>query len=335
MCTSITMDNGGFCFGRNMDIEFMLPVQTVITPRRFPFKLCMGGELEAHHAFVGSAVIKRGYPLYCDAMNEFGLCMAGLSFPDNLYLRTHSSEKLMIAPFEFIPWVLGSCCDISQAVSLLSRTVITDESFAADTPNTPLHWHIADKSGALVVECTAEGMKIYNDPVGVLTNSPPFPFHLYNLRQYLSVSAEYPKSRYLGAYELSPFGRGFGAIGLPGDASPASRYVRAAFHKLNSVCGEDKSSRIAQMFHVLDSVAMPRGSVLTDDGREELTAYSCCMSEGVYYYKTYVNSRICAVDMMNEQLDGNELISYSVSDEQDIMLLNPQSRQASYGENEV
>ncbi len=321
MCTSISMDNGGFCFGRNMDIEFMLPVQTVITPRRYPFRLRRGGEMSEHHAFIGSAVLKQGYPLYCDAMNEHGLCMAGLSFPDNVYLRGHNSDKLGVTPFELIPWVLGSCCDISQAVALLSRTVIVDEPFDSETPNTPLHWHIADKNGALVVECTADGMRLHNDPVGVLTNSPPFDFHLHNLRQYTSLSAEYPKSRYLGKYELSPFGRGFGAIGLPGDFSPTSRYVRAAFLKYASVCGEDENSRISQLFHVLDNVAMPRGSVLTADGREELTAYSCCMSEGVYYYKTYVNSRICAVSLKDEQLDGKELTAYPVSEKQDIMFL--------------
>ena len=316
------MDIGGFCFGRNMDIEFVLPVQTVITPRKYPFKFRRGGALSEHYAFIGSAVIKQGYPLYCDAMNEFGLCMAGLSFPDNVYLRGHSTEKIEVMPFELIPWVLGSCCDISQAVSLLSRTAIVDEPLNTDTPNTPLHWHIADKNGALVVECTADGMKLHDDPVGVLTNDPPFDFHLYNLRQYVAVTAEYPKCRYLEKYELSPFGRGFGAIGLPGDFSPPSRYVRAAFLKHNSVCGEDESSRISQLFHVLDNVAMPRGSVLTADGREELTAYSCCMSEGVYYYKTYVNSCICAVDMRRECVDGTELIAYSVSEKQDIMHLN-------------
>lgn len=322
MCTSISMDIGGFCFGRNMDIEFVLPVQTVITPRRYPLGFRRGGVLNEHYAFIGSAVIKQGYPLYCEAMNEFGLCMAGLSFPDNVYLRSQSAEKIGVTPFELLPWVLGSCCDISQAVSLLSRTAVVDEPFNADTPNTPLHWHIADKNGALVVECTADGMKIHNDPVGVLTNNPPFDFHLQNLRQYVSVTAEYPKSRYLGKHELSAFGRGFGAIGLGGDFSPPSRYVRAAFLKHNSVCGEDEISRISQLFHVLDNVAMPRGSVLTADGREELTAYSCCMSEGVYYYKTYVNSRICAVDMRRENTDGAELIAYPVSEKQDIMPLN-------------
>lgn len=322
MCTSISMDTGSFCFGRNMDIEFPLPVQTVITPRKFPFRFKSGGVLTEHYAFIGSAVIKQNYPLYCDAMNEYGLCMAGLSFPDNVYLRGHSTEKIEVSPFELIPWVLGSCCDISQAVSLLSRTVVVDEPFNTDTPNTPLHWHIADKNGAVVVECTADGMKLHNDPVGVLTNNPPFDFHIQNLRQYVGITPGYPKNRFLGKYELSPFGRGFGAIGLPGDFSPASRYVRAAFLKYNSICGEEESSRISQFFHVLDNVAMPLGSVFTADGREEYTAYSCCMSEGVYYFKTYINSRICVVDMRKECVDGAELIAYSAPEKQDIMLLN-------------
>lgn len=318
MCTSIAMNNGGFCFGRNMDIEFALPAAVVIMPRRYQLALRSGGAINQHYALIGAAVVRDGYPLYCDAANEAGLCMAGLSFPDSIYLRA-ASGKTQIAPFEIIPWVLSQCADISQAAALLSDTAVVDEPFGADTPNTPLHWHIADSSGALVVECTGEGTKIHSDPIGVLTNAPSFDFHLQNLRQYTALSADYPADRYLGEYRLSPFGRGFGAIGLPGDFSPASRFVRAAFAKHNSVCGENVHSRISQLFHVLHTVAMPRGSVLTADGREELTAYSCCMSGGVYYYTTYANSRVCAADMQHAPLDGEQLTVIPFVQDEDIL----------------
>lgn len=318
MCTSIAMNNGGFCFGRNMDIEFELPAAVAVMPRRYPLSLHSGGAINQHYALIGAAVVRDGFPLYCDAMNEAGLCMAGLSFPDSVYLRA-ASDKTQIAPFEMIPFVLSQCADISQAAALLSNTAVIDKPFSADMPNTPLHWHIADSSGALVVECTDEGTKIHSDPIGVLTNAPSFDFHLQNLRQYTALSADYPADRYLGEYRLSPFGRGFGAIGLPGDFSPASRFVRAAFVKHNSVCGENEESRISQLFHVLRSVEMPRGSVLTADGREELTAYSCCMSGGVYYYTTYSNSRVCAADMRHAPLDSETLTVIPFAGDEDIL----------------
>ncbi|MBE6890163.1 MAG: choloylglycine hydrolase family protein [Ruminococcaceae bacterium] len=321
MCTSISMNSGGFCFGRNMDIEFSLPAQTVITPRNYPFSFRGGEVLGEHYALVGTAVVQKGYPLYCDAMNEVGLCMAGLSFPDSVYLRGVKDKK-QIAPFELIPWVLGSCADISQAAVLLSNTEIADIPFSDKMPNTPLHWHIADKNGSLTAECTAEGLVVYQNQVGVLTNNPPFPFHAENVRQYVNLTADYPQSRFFGRYELKPFGRGFGAVGLPGDFSPPSRFVRAAFLKHTSVCGEDDDSRIMQLFHVLDNVAMPRGSVITDDGREELTAYSCCMSGNVYYYKTYIDSAVCAVELKNELRCGTELVCYPMSDKMQLRRLN-------------
>lgn len=311
MCTSVSMNNSSFCFGRNMDIEFTLESSVVLTPRAYPLRFRMAGELDEHYAYIGAAVLSDGTPLYCDAMNEKGLCAAALSFPECVYLRTHAENKAEIAPFELISWVLSQCADIPQVMSLLSNTVLCDIPFSEAMPNTPLHWHFADRSSALVLECTAEGMKLHHDPVGVLTNSPPFEHHLMNLRQYGHLTTGYPAC---AEQFLSPFGRGFGAVGLPGDMSPMSRYVRAAFLKLNSppLSGE---KLITQHFHVLECVSMPRGSVYTEDGREEITAYSSCMCGSSYYFRTYNDSRIRAVDMAKEALSSAALVCYPMEDE--------------------
>ena len=321
MCTSISMNNGGFCFGRNMDIEFPLETAVVITPRRHPLHFVSCGDRGEHLAYIGAAAVREGVPLYCDGMNEAGLCAAALSFPECVYLRGDEGGKHVIAPFEVIPWVLSQCCDVSQAVALLSETVLADIPFSESVPNTPLHWHFSDGSSALVLECTAEGMKLHHDPTGVLTNSPPFPFHLNNLRQYGHLTARYPENSGW-AEGMAPFGRGFGAIGLPGDLSPASRYVRAAFLKLNSPETEQESQRISQLFHILANVAMPRGSVFTQDGREEITAYSCCMSGTRYLFRTYNDSRIRAVDMAREELSGSNLVCYPMEEGNEIVMLN-------------
>ncbi len=310
MCTSLSMNNGGFCFGRNMDIEFDFRADVVITPRRYPLGFCRAGSVARHYAMIGTAMVADGYPLYADAMNEKGLCIAGLSFPESVIAEASGSGK-EVSPFELIPWVLSQCADIGEARKLLERTVLVGVPFSTDIPLTPLHWHIADKSGSLVLESTAEGMNIYDDPVGVLTNSPPFPFHQTNLRQYLNLTSAYPEVREFAGVRLSPFGRGFGLIGLPGDFSPPSRYVRTAFLKVNSPQESDEGKRMMQFFHILDNVAMPRGSVKTADGREEYTDYSCCMSGSAYCFRSYYDSMVCSVDMLKEDLDATQLKVYT------------------------
>lgn len=324
MCTSIAFSKGGFCFGRNMDIEYDFGGQTVIVPRNFPFKFRKAGELSSHYAIVGTAAVAEGYPLFADGMNEHGLCMAGLSFPESVYPDEVPSREWQrtVSPFELIPWVLGKCATLGDARALLKETAIIAIPFSESLPLTPLHWHIADENGSIAVECTADGMRVYDDPAGVLTNSPALPFHLTNMRQYLSLTPAYPESRF--GMELSPFGRGFGGIGLPGDLSPASRFVRAAFYLHNSPEEQNELRPISQVFHVLDSVSMPRGSVFTDDGREEITAYSCCMSaeSRTYFYKTYDNSTISSVSLFHEDLDGSELYCFPMNDTPSVKRIN-------------
>ena len=137
-------------------------------------------------------------------------------------------------------------------------------------------------------------------------------------------SQAYSGTEALLRLDMEPFGQGMGAIGLPGDASPASRFVRAAFLRWNSRAPREERANVSQFFHILDSVSMVRGMVLTEEGREDVTTYSCCVNActGVYYFKTYDNHRIQAVDMRREDLDGSGLISYELPSEEDIRLLN-------------
>ena len=195
---------------------------------------------------------------------------------------------------------------------------------ADDLPLAPLHWHIADRTGALVLEATREGVRLYDDPVGVLTNNPPFPFHQLNLRQYQHLTARPTENRLAPALPLEAFGQGMGAIGLPGDASPASRYVRAAFCKLNAPDPGGELERVSDFFHLLDAVAMVRGSVLTPEGKWDMTTYACCFSAGAgtYYYKPHGNSRLSAVRLAGADLDSGEVQLFPLCQEQDVRMLN-------------
>lgn len=315
MCTAVCY---GRFFGRNLDLEYGYQETVTVTPRNSPFRFRTMGTLEQHYAMVGMATVAEGYPLYYEATNECGLSMAGLNFPRNARYLPEQPDRDNVAPFEFIPWILGQCATAAEARRMLEKLNLVDIPFSQTLPLSPLHWIIADREAAIVVEPMADGIRIFENPIGVLTNEPPFDFHLYHLANFMNVSVAPADNRFSQGYELKPYSNGMGGMGLPGDFSSASRFVRAAFVKLNSV-GED----VGQFFHILSSVAMPRGSVRIGD-RYEITRYSCCCdtSRGIYYYTTYQNSRITGIDMHQEDLDGSVPVSYSLNSEPQIFLQN-------------
>lgn len=314
MCTAICMKTKNSYFGRNLDLEYSYEESVTVAPRLFPFHFKNEKSIFSHPAIIGMAYIKDGYPLYYDGANESGLSVAALNFPGFALYGNLKSAKYNVAPFEFIPFVLSRCKNTTEAKKLIENTNITDEYFSEDLKNTPLHWMISDGTFSLVAEQTESGMKVYENQVGVLTNSPEFPYHLENLKNYMHLCPDPPKNLFCESYSLSPYSRGMGAIGLPGDWSSASRFVRASFVKLNSVCNNSEEESVGQFFHILDSVAHPRGSVRLDDGSFQITQYSSCinLSEGIYYYTTYENKKITAVDMHTTDLKNCRLKRFPV-----------------------
>ncbi len=323
MCTAITYKTKDHYFGRNLDLEHAFREAVTVTPRHFPFPFRKMGLMDDHFAIIGVSSVVDGYPLYYDATNEFGLSMAGLNFPGNAVYYPEKEGLDNVSPFELIPWILGQCKTVAQAKQLLSRLNLADIPFSKELPLSPLHFILADKTESLVLEPVVDGLKIYDNPIGVLTNNPTFDFHMCNLHQYLNLTREEPESRFSKQFPLAPFSRGMGAIGLPGDLSSASRFVRAAFTKLNSVSGESEEESVSQFFHILNSVAQTRGCARV--GKDfEITLYtSCCNTDkGIYYYTTYDNSQITAVDMHKEDLDGSQLIAYPLLTQPQIRWIN-------------
>lgn len=322
MCTAITFTRKDFYFGRTLDLEGTFGEEVVVTPRHFPLPFTHRPTLQNHYAIIGMAHVSDGYPLYYDAVNEKGLCIAGLNFPGFCQYQSPSEVKDNVASFEFIPWILGQCTGVEEVRSLLPELRLTADPFSRDYPATPLHWMIADRSECIVVESLASGIQVYENPVGVLTNSPPFDDQMFLLRNFMHLSANPPQNHFSPDIDLKPYSRGMGAIGLPGDLSSQSRFVRAAFTKLNSLCTEEES--ISQFFHILDSVNQTRGCCRLEDGNCEITQYtSCCnASQGIYYYTTYSNRRISAVDLHREDLDGDRLYRFPLVTGEDIRFIN-------------
>ena len=212
---------------------------------------------------IGMAFVADGYPLYYDGVNEKGLGMAGLNFVGNAAyeeaLPEDETEVSQVAQFEFIPWILTQCATVAEAREKLAAMRLTGTAFSEQLPTAQLHWIIADKDSCIVVESMKDGLHVYDNPVGVLTNNPPFPSQMFALNNYAGVSRKQPESTFAGVLQLDAYSRGMGGMGIPGDLSSQSRFVKVAFTKLNSISDEEEDESVSQFFHILGSVDQQRG----------------------------------------------------------------------------
>ena len=324
MCTAVTYRTKDFYFGRTLDYPFSYGEEIVVTPRGYSFEFGCKPVFENCYAIVGMAHVENSYPLYYDAVNEAGLCMAGLNFVGNACFGKEADDANNVVVFEFIPYVLRQCGCVKEAKEIIQKINLTDTPFSSELLAAPLHWLIADRNEAVTVEAVAEGVKIYANPVGVLTNNPPFDEQLFALNNYMRLSVRPPVNTFSPKLELKAYSHGMGAMGLPGDLSSQSRFVRAAFTKMNSLSGETEKESVGQFFHILETVSQTRGCCDTGGGEYEITLYtSCCNADkGIYYCTTYGNRQITAVDMNREDLSASRLVRFAPVDEEQIRFLN-------------
>ena len=306
MCTAISCRMGGHYFGRTLDHTHTYGESVVILPRncRLPYRFVK--PLPRQYAMIGIAHMAEDIPLYYDGVNEKGLAMAGLNFVGNACYDDPEPGKCNVAQFELLPWVLTHCATVREVGELLARTHVTNTAISPDYPPAELHWLLADSRDCAVLEITEEGLHLYPDPVGVLTNNPPFPMQLFRLNDFMGLTDKMGENRFSDRLNLQVYSRGMGALGLPGDWSSQSRFVRAAFVKFHACGGNTEAERVGQLFHILGAVEMPMGCCSAEDGSQMHTVYtSCCNAEkGIYYYTSYHNRQITAVELHREDLNG-------------------------------
>lgn len=324
MCTAATYKTKDFYFGRTLDYEFSYGDEVTVTPRNFCFRFRHMSEVKTHYAMIGMAYVADDYPLYYDAVNEKGLGMAGLNFVGNAKYQDVQAGRENVAQFEFIPWILSQCATVLEARKALEKMNLVGTLYSEKLPCASLHWIIADKDAAIVVECVEDGLHIYDNPVGVLTNNPPFPVQMFMLNNYMHVSPSQPENHFAKELPLAAYSRGMGGLGLPGDLSSASRFAKIAFTKMHAISGESEAESVSQFFHILGSVEQQRGCCEVEPGKYEITIYTSCVNvnKGIYYYTTYENHQIQAVDMHREDLDGSTLHRYPLINEEQIHVVN-------------
>ena len=311
MCTSLTLPtpDGTNLFGRTLDLDAHFGEALTLTPRRYPFSFADCYPLTHHYALLGMAAVAdnavaRGYPLYAEAMNEKGLCMAGLRFAESaVYAPRPQAGFLNLAPWELIPYLLGTCATVAEARAALSDICVVDKPFSDTVGTAPLHWHIVDADpahGGLAVEVTSAGMAVYPDEgAGVLANEPPYPHQVAALRACTAHRGDTPD--------------------LPGDYSSPSRFTRAALLRKWVIEGslspqtvrDDTQNAVeiaphTQFFRILAAVSPVAGAVMTPEGKCHRTLYTCCMdtAAGVYRYHTEADPTIRNISFSAQNLNG-------------------------------
>lgn len=324
MCTAAVYKTKDFYFGRTLDNDDSYGEKITVLPRNYCIPFRNLGAIKRHYAIIGTAHFEQGVPLFYDAVNEMGVGMAGLNFVGNAHYNQIAPEKDNIAVYEFIPWILSQSASVNEAKELLKTINLTNQTLLPELPVAQLHWIIADETEAITVESVKTGLHIYDNVAGVLTNNPPFQEQAFQLNNYMHISPKPPENLFSNKLKLSTYCRGMGGIGLPGDLSSQSRFIRAAFVKMNSVCGDSELESVSQFFHILGSVEQQKGCCITEDGAYETTIYTSCYNatQGIYYYTTYQNHQISAVRLFRENLEGNGPISYPVIQKEQIRYQN-------------
>ena len=257
--------------GRTLDYEFSYGDEITVTPRNYPFHFRHMGELENHYAIIGMAHVADDYPLYYDAVNEKGLGMAGLNFVGNAVYQEIQEGRENVAQFEFIPWILSQCASVEEAKKMLAEMNLVGTVFAPQFPAAQLHWILADEHACITIECVREGLKVYDNPAGVLTNNPPFEQQMFLMNQYMHLSPKQPENHFSEQLPLQTYSRGMGALGLPGDLSSTSRFAKVAFTRAHAVSGDSEAESVSQFFHILGSVDQQRGCCEVAEGKYEIT----------------------------------------------------------------
>ncbi|MFL0195066.1 choloylglycine hydrolase family protein [Clostridium sp. WILCCON 0269] len=324
MCTSLTLEttNCEHLLGRTMDVSIKHNLSVDIIPRNYIWtNIAEKQEKKTKYAFIGTSVGSDGHPILADGLNEKGLLCAMLDLTVfTQYSKIIVEGKENIAPHDFVFWALSQFKDLEEAKkSLQNLEIVHMPPHLLNLPPhllnlTPLvHYILSDKSGkSIVVERTPKGLQVFDNPVGVMTNSPNFQWHLNNLYQYIGIrSTPFDKVEW-GNLELYPFTNGSGAFGLPGDFTSPSRFTRAAYLKNNLTQIDNELEGINGIFHILSNCQVPKGAVITSDGKEHSTVYTSamCSESGTYYYYTYDNTQISAINLFNEDLNTVNIKSY-------------------------
>ncbi len=337
-CTGICIraEDGSIVYARTLEFGIDLDSQVLFLPRDYEFTGTTasgkpGLTWNAKYAAVGLNCF--GYKVLADGLNEEGLGAGAFYLPGYAGYQavTPQTEGDSIAPWEVVTWMLTNFSTVDEVREALPSIKVAAVPATDKLGVLPLHFIAHDQNGqALVIEYVDGQLHTYDNPIGVITNSPTFDWHLTNLRNYINLSPTNAAPVDLHGLSLSQFGQGSGLRGLPGDFTPPSRFVRATVLSQDAHPGATGEDAVATAFHVLDSFDIPRGAVRPEVGSgepEEYTQWTSAadLKNRKYYFHTYNNRRTRSVDLTAFDIDSREAVTIPLDDSESIEELQPQA----------
>ncbi|MFA1819543.1 linear amide C-N hydrolase [Virgibacillus oceani] len=314
MCTAITLESmqKERFFGRTMDFSFPIEPGLYVIPQNHQWNsLITTKKYTDRYSFISIGQETDGMLGFFDGVNERGFAAAVLYFEGYADFDLPLQDKEPIASIDFLHYILGHCDSVDNLKDLLKNICIAGVPDPVTQKVAPLHWMATDKSGkCVVIEQTKMGLQVIDNPIGVMANSPDFPWHMTNLRNHMDVSVTQKKEVHWGDVLLKPFGQAAGTMPLPGGFTSPERFVRTAFLKTHVQVPESRAEALMSCFHIMNSVSIPKGIVQTDRGAHDYTKYIAFINTNTctYYFKTYENDQIIKANLWDYHTQGMQPI---------------------------
>ena len=313
-CTSMIFkaQDGTSIYARTMEWGATdLKSEMVMVPRGTSFAPVLGGGITGMtwkntYGFVG--VNASGLPYATDGMNEAGLTFGALYYPGFAQYQEPVADQqaISIGSVDMGNYLLGNFKSVEDIKATLPkvrviRNLEIEKAFGAPIP---LHYVVSDATGAsIVIEYTKGVLAISDNRIGVMTNSPSYDWHLLNLRNYSNLKPMDDRPHDIDGVSLAPFGAGSGMLGLPGDFTPPSRFVRATAYVATMIPVKNAAEGVAAASTMLNNFDIPQGLVRegkkADDYVLGFTQWSVIADtrNKVYHYWTMYNRRMRSVDL--------------------------------------
>lgn len=312
MCTAMTLQSAereNF-FGRTMDFSYPIEPELYIIPENYQWTSRFTSRRYTNrYRFIAIGQETDGILSFFDGVNQHGFSAAVLYFEGYANFDLPMDGKEPIASLDFLHFILSQCSSVNDLEELLNNSRILGVADPVTERVAPLHWICTDRSGqSVVIEQTNAGLEIISNPIGVMTNSPNFSWHLTNLRNYHGLSTTQRAEAVWGNMTLTPFGQGAGTADLPGSFTSPDRFIRTAFLKSHTVLPESRSEAIMSFFHIMKSVFIPKGVVISSRETYDYTKYIALINTETctYYFNSYENNQMTAASLWDYQTYGTE-----------------------------
>lgn len=309
-CTGIKLvtKDGSTVNGRTLEFGIFVETSVMVVPRGYLFKGTTpdGPGLSYRAKYAALGAIAYDNPAILDGINEKGLSVGTFYFPGfaSYANTTPANQSRGLSPVDFPNWILTQFATLEEVKQALPSIIVTP-TVVKEWGNepAPFHYIVYDKMGrSLVIEPLNGKLKTYDNPLGTMTNSPTFDWHLTNLRNYINLTPFNAKPITIDGQLFAPFGQGSGMVGLPGDFTPPSRFVRAAIFTLTATPSANSNEAVFQLFHILNQFDIPVGAIKAKENgmiHSDFTLVTSVKDPQTlkYYFKTYDNQSIQVVDL--------------------------------------